>query len=252
MEAYNEKLVIAGDILEYFKYQKGVIKKTDVEKAYLKELRENGEIPPILKKKATEAEKIIKARYEAMKRSQREIRRIVNANRTNFDMFMTLTYGENEQDIKKAYYEWKCFKQRLEDKYKQKFKYVGVIEFQNRGAIHFHVILFNAPYIPFWEIEKIWGLGRCDYKECFDIDNLGAYLTYYLTKDLCPEDDRLRGQKIYFTSKGLQRAEEITDKKQIQAILQAQTKKPVYETEFYNDIRGYVKYQQFNNRREEK
>jgi hypothetical protein len=54
-------------------------------------------------------------------------------------MFTTLTFRENLHNIKEANYEFLKFIKRVKYKFGD-FKYLAVIEFQDRGAIHYHMI----------------------------------------------------------------------------------------------------------------
>lgn len=137
-------------------------------------------------------------------------------------VFLTLTMDikkvgvEIATDIQTANYEFTKFIQRLNlriiNQKKSYSKYVAVIEFQkdidfkgivkaNGGAIHYHIILFNMPFIHKTEIEKIWGNGFIRVREIEDVTNVGFYITKYMIKDL--NDPRLKNHKCYITSKML-------------------------------------------------
>lgn len=68
-----------------------------------------------------------------------------------------MTSEENITDIKIANVEFKKFIQRLKWS-REDFKYLAVIQFQERGAIHYHM-LANLDYIPKAKLNKIWGKG---------------------------------------------------------------------------------------------
>lgn len=59
--------------------------------------------------------------------------------------------------------------------------YVSVSEYQKRSVIHYHIILFNVPYIPKVDIEKEWGLGWVWIKEIDNLDGAMYYLLKYLS-----------------------------------------------------------------------
>ncbi|MGL6125467.1 MAG: rolling circle replication-associated protein, partial [Metamycoplasmataceae bacterium] len=84
----------------------------------------------------------------SIKRTKQTIRQLVN---TNFcqdsSSFLTLTFKNNITDYDVAFNYWKLFKRKIERKYSLKLSYLGVVEFQERGAIHFHICLFNVPYL---------------------------------------------------------------------------------------------------------
>lgn len=170
--------------------------------------------------------------------------------------FLTLTFKENVQDIEQANYEFQKFIKRLNYKLygtkKANLKYTTVIEFQKRGAIHYHTIIYNMPYLKANEISNIWGNGFIKINKIDDIDNVGAYVGEYLGQDEKGqgkniEDDRLRGQKSYFSSRGLFKPIEITDKKIVEAVAAALPfEKLKYSSQFDNDYLGTIFYKQYN------
>jgi hypothetical protein len=85
-------------------------------------------------------------------RTRTEIRRLINSN-PQLNKFMTLTFAENITDLKQANYEFNKFVLRLSYKY-PKFEYLAVPEFQQRGAVHYHVIC-NLPFVHYNEILKL-------------------------------------------------------------------------------------------------
>lgn len=124
-------------------------------------------------------------------------------------IFVTFTFAENITDLKTANYEFTKFIQRLNyfitnDK-KNYLKYLVVVEFQKRGAVHYHALFFNMPFIKGIKkkIEEIWAQGFIKYVATTRIKNLPGYLTKYMTKDL--SDPRLNGKKSYFVSRGLKK-----------------------------------------------
>lgn len=111
---------------------------------------------------------------------------IINANFSGgmSELFVTLTYKENMQDTEKLHNDYKKFTQRLRYKYKN-IEMLAVVEPQERGAWHLHCLIKDKKgkqlYIPFEEMDKIWGHGATTTKRLVDCDNVGAYLTAYLT-----------------------------------------------------------------------
>ena len=127
----------------------------------------------------------------------KKLRYLINNNfcGLNNELFVTLTYAENMQDTDKLYRDLDKFMKRLRYKYKEisKIEYLTVVEPQNRGAWHAHILIkfidLDKIYIPNALISSIWGLAFVNVQSIskMNIDNLGAYLTAYLT-DL-PVDD---------------------------------------------------------------
>ena len=111
------------------------------------------------------------------------------------ELFITLTYAENMQDVKRLYFDLNKFIKRLRYKFKDisKIEYITVVEPQKRGAWHAHILFkfldVDEIFIPNALIASIWGFGFVNVQSIakMSCDNLGAYLTAYLT-DL-PLDD---------------------------------------------------------------
>lgn len=112
------------------------------------------------------------------------------------------------------------------DEDKESLKYISIWERQQRGAIHYHVILFNLPFIDAKKIEEIWGNGfirinlieddKDDKKEKGKKQSkkkqnkkasgiVSGYLTKYFIKDI---DERVREKKAYFYSRNLEKPKE--------------------------------------------
>ncbi|MBP1528836.1 MAG: hypothetical protein H9Q65_06315, partial [Spiroplasma ixodetis] len=81
---------------------------------------------------------------------------------SNMLSFVTLTYAENMQDVKQAKKDIRLFFLKLKKwwndpkrvKYMGELKYMYVYEYQDRGAVHFHII-FNRK-IPYNMIRDWW------------------------------------------------------------------------------------------------
>lgn len=139
-------------------------------------------------------------------------------------VFLTLTFADNVQDWKYANREFSKFIQRLNYRvYGEKctkLAYVGVPELQERGAIHYHVLFFNLPYIDKTEVESLWGLGytRIEVEKVGNMkgESLGKYITKYMVKQFYSKDkngkdlfyydkEMWEGKKVYFASRNLYR-----------------------------------------------
>ena len=147
----------------------------------------------------------------------RRLRMIINANffgEPN-ELFITITYRENMTDVKRLYRDFENFYKRLKRRYKEyKFEYINAIEPQLRGAWHMHLLLkvvnVNYLFIPNEEIAELWGHGFTKMKRLTGVDNIGAYLSAYLT-NLEDGGKGVRlylypaGVNIYRTSRGIKR-----------------------------------------------
>lgn len=118
------------------------------------------------------------------------LRNLINANVTDPQAckWLTLTYAENMQESTRLYADFKQFNKRLRywlgTHNHPRHEYIAVAEPQRRGAWHLHCFLIfptAAPFIHFDTIKRAWGQGTITVKALYGIDNVGAYLTPYLT-----------------------------------------------------------------------
>lgn len=242
-ELIDRKCIISGDIIEFYKYQN----------EYLKGGESNN--PGGRSLEASEEDKIIN-RDKVLKRARTSVRRLINSNIGQYgdgftSKFLTLTFAEHVTDIKNANYEFKKFIQRLNYELFQtktsNIRYLGVIEFTKIKRIHYHVIIFNVPYIRADDIAKIWGNGFIKINEIKHVDNVGAYVCKYMTKD----NEQLDSNKSYFTSRNLFKPLEIIDKKRVENLANSlPSNLMVYESNFRNDYLGDISYTQYNIKRQ--
>ena len=122
-----------------------------------------------------------------LKKSFQKIRDLINNNFTGQgnELHVTLTYAENMQDTKRLYKDFVKFWKRYQYKYGKDCDYLTVVEPQGRGAWHCHLLLrqndVEKLYIPSDEMASLWGHGFVKIKSLKDVDNIGAYLSAYLT-----------------------------------------------------------------------
>lgn len=79
-------------------------------------------------------------------------------------IFIILTFAENITNTETANYEFTKFIQRFNYEIihkKSYLQYSVVIEFQKRGAIHYHVVFYNLPFVKDLKSKllKLWGNG---------------------------------------------------------------------------------------------
>jgi hypothetical protein len=184
------KVIISGDMLEAFYYKK----RFDFREFNL------------------EQNKVF-----SLWRSRSTLKRIINCNAGKWydeknkkyylPQFFTPTFVHNIKNINDANNEFSLFIKRVNYEIfktkKSTLKYSTVIEFQKRGAIHYHSIFYNLPYIEhhIQTMTKIWSWGNVHMASVYDVGDIGNYLTKYMVKGF--DDDRLFGKKRYFNSRGL-------------------------------------------------
>jgi len=130
------------------------------------------------------------ANKESVTRSLRNLRDIINTNitETNNVLWVTLTYKENMRDHKRLYHDYRKFNMRFRryilNHNMPTCQYIATAEPQGRGAWHLHVLYIfptKAPFIKNRVLYQIWGHGFVSVTSLKGIDNVGTYLTAYLS-----------------------------------------------------------------------
>lgn len=240
LRRYQIKMYKFGDIYEIYKYELPVF--AGYQKFEFRG-REN-----------TDEDTKIDNRKKIVIRTRNNVRRLALANFDYKSKFFTATFAENIEDMDKANNEFKKFIQRLKYHYGD-FRYLAVVEFQKRGAIHYHM-LSDFGYIKHCDLEKIWGNGFVWIRDLLSankgkaVDNVGAYIVKYMNKDII--DERLMGKKSYFTSKNLKRPEIIYEDLNIDNCLKKydlSINDLVFHNSFKSKENGEVIYLEFNKKR---
>lgn len=126
--------------------------------------------------------------YNSLRQTFKKLRYLINNNfiGKGNELHITLTYEENMTDPERLYSDFKRFMTRLRRAYNTTtIDYICVVEPQERGAWHCHVLMrfndFKRIFIPSSKIEELWEQGFVKIKALKDIDNIGAYLSAYLS-----------------------------------------------------------------------
>jgi len=181
-------------------------------------------------------------REDNIRRSRIKIRRLVNSNQ-DLDRFFTITFEKNQTDFAFCNLELTKYIKRLKRLFPN-FKYLAVPEFQKRGAIHYH-ILCNLPFTPVNKLTKLWGHGFVFLRKVDHVDNLGAYICKYLSKDLL--DSRYFSKKKFFYSFNLNRPVILVKKEDILAFTHGHTfggYQVLFQKEFDTKWLGMITYYQ--------
>jgi len=229
------KIIANGHVLEVYEYEKAVWSDFEGQGGR----RGKDEEP---------SERADENRRLTCRRAREMIRRICLANFDERSKFITLTYAENQTDVTQANGDFKKFIQRLRYKYKD-FKYVAVIEFQERGAVHYHM-MSDLPYIPNEQLNGLWKMGYVKINDINHVDNVGAYMIKYMLKDT--SDPRLRGKKAYLTSRGLDRPSVIRGEqaRKIKDMYELDNKKIVFTNSYESEHHGKIIYKEYNLKRD--
>lgn len=190
------KVVVSGDIVEVIEYS------SPVPCCFERETK--------IERKEQNTEEIQK-REDNLYRARKNIRHIIWSNQTKYTKFVTLTYAETVLDTKKVQRDITTFVQSMR-RMDYDMKYLYVLENQrargekegNDGCLHVHMLIFLDKYIKLEDLNKAWKHGQTDIQVIDDIQNLGAYVCKYITKDNMAK----YGKRTYACSKGLKRPTE--------------------------------------------
>lgn len=140
-----------------------------------------------------------KENSNSLRQTFKRMRYLINNNFTGADneLFITLTYAENMTDPERLYLDFDKFMKRFRYYFKDKttIDYMAIAEPQERGAWHLHILTkFNDVkkiYIPnqFDSTSKplnaplfeLWRKGWVNIRKLGGIDDIGAYMTAYLS-----------------------------------------------------------------------
>jgi hypothetical protein len=243
------KACITGSSVEVFEYGKPII---------YGETRKSNKTSVLATKCQTNEFSRIISTY----RTKSNIRRLISSNSyqwhkqdgTSFlPVFGTFTFADNVKDITQANKRYTDFIKRLNyvtfEAKVAKLQYLNIVEFQKRGAVHYHTLFFNLPYIDriYDTFLDTWGNGWTKVDGLKNTDHVSAYVTKYLTKN--GRDERLDGKKAFFTSRSLIRPTILNNEQSVLSLLkginQCTTEYETYRRE-YQDYSGQtVTYNRF-------
>lgn len=141
---------------------------------------------------------------EVLSRSQRRARTQIRRKCLSLqaDRMLTLTFRENLTDIDAALKVFKYFSKLMRWRYGDRYKYVGVPEYQKRGAVHFHLAL--SGYFDVVVVRELWrraigGEGNVDMtsprrnnKNSWNPKRVANYLAKYVGKNDSVDFNRKR------------------------------------------------------------
>lgn len=150
-----------------------------------------------------------KGNISSLRRTISNLRDLINMNFVGEanELFITLTYAENMKDTERLYKDFDKFYKKLKRRLRgHELLYISVVEPQQRGSWHIHLLLKDLTskslYIHNEEIEKMWGQGFTKTERLLHVDNVGAYLSAYLT-NLKEGEETKKGQRLYLYPPGM-------------------------------------------------
>ena len=138
-------------------------------------------------------------------RSQRRAKKVIKQKILTMqsDSLLTLTYRENQSDLAIAWKHFRKFSKLMKARYKERWQYVAVPEYQKRGAVHFHLAI--SGYYHYNTVRKFWkqaieadgnvDFGRPTRKNGSPTKSpkkIATYLAKYLTKQETVEFNKKR------------------------------------------------------------
>jgi len=237
---YYLKTIVSGQQVEVYKYKQPIWR--DFERSEKKD-NKNGVKKEPKQLDILEQMKLKKEKMEfSINRTKTKIRRTVNSN-PQLNKFMTLTFAENLTDITKANYIFNQFVKRMVYRFPD-FEYLAVPEFQQRGAVHYHLIC-NVPFIELEGLKYIWGQGIVDIRRITKVANLGNYISKYLGKELF--NGKMFNKKKFFRSQTLKQPVELFGYQAMLFINKFLSLiKPSFEKSFKSEWTGEVEYKAYN------
>lgn len=141
-------------------------------------------------------------REDNVLRARRTIRRLIEANvsPSRKPIFMTFTFARNVRTLEEANPLFSTAVKEMQRRW-GRTRYLCVPEFQQRGAVHYHAIFFDLPYILHIKrkMSKLWPHGFVQVKAIRKVKSIGLYVSKYLQKGV--GDERTVGHKAFFTSR---------------------------------------------------
>lgn len=189
------KIVQSGTLLEIYEYERDLPRKR-ASKAKIKRIRGY--------------KRVTKRRHDNVLRQSKSFKRIITSNLVSGDnpAFLTVTMAQTVR-IEDASRIFTRFIERFRSYAGKEFRYIAVPEFQRRGAVHFHILIWGLQDKLVLDegstrtIQRIWGRGFVDIIQTDGSVKLAGYLAKYMRKALY--DERLGNKRSYFCSRNVLR-----------------------------------------------
>lgn len=113
---------------------------------------------------------------------------------------------------------------------------MATIEFQERGAVHYHCVFFNLPFTEGERLTAIWKNGNANIDYVRHVGKTATYMTKRMS-----DDERLQGQKSYLNSRGLHEPVKMTSKEKVEEIVA--NSELTFKTDIDSEYYGKIEYQ---------
>lgn len=239
----SQKVILAGDVLHHYSYSKPIkygesTTKPNTTRATVEDL--GNDDCKAVDPNAYRCKKAIKLLLEANAGQYQTA-----SNKLISPVFITFTFAERITSLAEGNATFNLFTKRLNYQVQNlrlagseaRLKYLAVPEFQDkngRGAVHYHVVYFNLPFVPriYDFMTSVWGQGFVNVKVVRTLQHLTNYVAKYISKT--NRDDRLAGQKKYFCSRGLYKPVVIREERVVALLMAEVSEQPSYTGTYTN------------------
>ncbi len=193
----NIKIIKINNLIQYYRYEFPLTIR-------IKEIKKRKPFEDPFKRKTKRSKEY---RKRTAVRATNNLIRLVQGNFGDnpHTKFLTLTLNDHNSfditNVEVCHDKMGAFLKAMRKQY-GKFKYVWVVEFQKRGAVHYHLVV-DFPFLDKETIAQYWGFGFIKIERVYTLDHVGQYLAKYMIKNAL--DKRLVGHRSYATSRNLDR-----------------------------------------------
>lgn len=190
-----QKVVIAGQQFEIFKYE-GYPRNVGKRRGTVSDSSGVDDISESRKDAGKPVQSTPERKDQNIRRAALSFRRLVLSNLRGPDnpVLVTLTYKEVLSDIDTARKDFNAFAKALKSVCDVAPRYLCTLEYQARGAIHFHALIWGIrPTIIESErsarmVARLWGHGFVDVIKTDGSVKLATYLAKYMAKVFADPD----------------------------------------------------------------
>jgi len=205
-----KKLIRYGEFVEIYEYERPVVYNGRKRKSTQNTLGMQ-DISVCREDIERQKEQKTARRKANIRNSVLAFKRLVLANlgRDSKPLFVSLTYAGITSEIGQGRADFNAFAKNLRNRFGTQIRYICVPEWQKRGAIHFHALIWGLPLgLVASErstrlVASLWGKGFVDLKETDGHAKIASYLSKYMAKAFL--DERLINKKTYIASQNIKR-----------------------------------------------
>jgi len=208
------KAVVSGDLVEIIQYEKEPPQHTNVNRPHKCSRYSVYECKPCIRKRLSLAREKDNGNYRRaarhIQRAKNNFRRMVRASLTLGKPYLCTLTMVSTESIDTAYTAFSKFTANLRLTYGRGVAWVAVPEFQQRGAVHFHALIWGIPHEDYIrerytrDLQALWQRGWLDICTTDGSPKLASYLAKYLSKEM--HDGRLGSKKSYTASRNALRS----------------------------------------------